>query len=688
MRITLFVFICAALCLPAVAQHSPLIPKPQRVKYGSGSLPVAGLAIRIAGDAADEDRFAASQLAAGILERTGVAVPVTSGTEVHPAILLERAGPVDALPVPGERTGPESRESYRLTVGAGAAVLRARTSAGLYYATVTLVQLLEGAGGSATFPAVEIEDWPAFPYRGTMIDMSEGPLATEAEVFRQLDFLSRWKGNQYYFYNEDSIELSGFPLLNPQARFSKDRVGRFVAYARQRHIDLVPCLELYGHQHDLFRIEEYSTLADFPHGGEFDPANAHAQALLAEWSKQYLDLFPSSFVNIGFDETWEIARAARVKGSGYTPARLFLHQLTTVAQRFLDRNKIVLAWGDMMVKFPDIAAQLPANLIAVPWWYEPDPDPHYTKWLLPLTSHHAPMFVASGVHMWSEMTPDFEKTFRNIDTFFNSGREAGALGVINTVWTDNQEALRRMAWPGIAYGAAAAWQSQAMIETAFFSEFAQALYLPSVSGDVTQGLKELSVAQALAQKIWGAENMDAQWSSPFSPKALEALRGHRDDLRQLRLHAEESQVHFMKAAEGGPRASCIDTYLFGSRLLDYAGMRGLYAIELADLWLRERKAQGKDAETWELLAMGFSRTHGRAGDLMDALSLLIPEYRRNWQAEYTDYRMATATLRWDMEYRFWWQAQTAFDEFHESYHPGDELPDLGRLVGGYKGFTN
>lgn len=65
-----------------------------------------------------------------------------------------------------------------------------------------------------------------------------------------------------------------------------------------------------------------------------------------------------------------------------------------------------------MVKFPDIASQLPANIAAVPWWYEPDPDPLYTKWLQPLASHHVPLFVATGVNMWSEMTPDFEKTSR------------------------------------------------------------------------------------------------------------------------------------------------------------------------------------------------------------------------------------------------------------------------------------
>jgi hypothetical protein len=514
-----------------------------------------------------------------------------------------------------------------------------------------------------------------------MIDMSEGPLATEEEVLRQLDFIARWKGNQYYFYNEDSIELTGYSLLNPQAQFSKAQIRRIIAYARERHIDVIPCLELYGHQHDLFRIEKYSSLADFAHGGEFDPANPKVQEILADWTNQYLELFPSSFVHIGFDETWEIARAAKVKGSGFTPARLFLTQLDAVAERFIAHGKFVLAWGDIVVKFPGIAAQIPANVAIVPWWYEPDPDPLYTKWLAPLIANQVPVFVASGVNMWSEMTPDFAKSFRNIDTCLAAGRKASALGLINTVWTDNQEGLRRMAWPGIAYGAVAAWQSTPIATDVFFDEYARDFYPATCASEMAAGLQALSLAESLAQRIWGVEDMDAQWSSPFEAKRVAGLRKHREDLRNLRLNAENAEADFLAAQSSGAN---VGTFLFGSRVLDYAGMRGLYALEIEDLWAKQQRANGSDSELWELLSSSFSRTHGRVGDLLDSLSLLIPDYRANWLAEYTPYRLETALLRWNMEDRYWWRAQTAFDEFHESYRKGTALPPLQVLIGRYR----
>jgi hexosaminidase len=71
-------------------------------------------------------------------------------------------------------------------------------------------------------------------YRGTMVDMSHGPLPTEAEIKRQLDFLARWKGNQYYLYGEAAIELDGYPLLNPEGRLTKDEVRRIIGYSRER----------------------------------------------------------------------------------------------------------------------------------------------------------------------------------------------------------------------------------------------------------------------------------------------------------------------------------------------------------------------------------------------------------------------------------------------------------------------
>ena len=245
----------------AGAGHNPLLPRPQQVRYGAGKLALRELSIRLPSGAVTEDRFAAGELEASLSSRAGIKIPVVEGSGSEKSILLNRTGAVDAMPMPEERAGPESREAYYLKVSPTGSEIRARTSAGLYYGVQTLSQLVEGVGPDAILPEVEIRDWASLAYRGMMMDMSHGPLLTEEEVKRQIDFLARWKANQYYFYSEASIELQGYTLQNPAARFTEEQVRRIVAYGRERHIDVVPCLELYGHLHDLFRVERYAELA-------------------------------------------------------------------------------------------------------------------------------------------------------------------------------------------------------------------------------------------------------------------------------------------------------------------------------------------------------------------------------------------------------------------------------------------
>jgi hexosaminidase len=316
------------------AEHRPLLPQPQQIHYGSGRIPIRGLSIQLPPDAAAEDAGAGRVLASCLSDRSGAPVEASKDAAGSRVLLLKRTGDIGALPLPGERAGPDSREAYWIAVAPDRVELRAVSSAGLYYGAQTLCQLVEGAGESAWLPAVEIHDWPVFAYRGTMFDMSHGPLPTEDEVQRQLDFLALWKANQYYFYSEASIQLDGYPLLNPGGQFSQDEVRRIVEYGKARHIDVIPCLELYGHLHDLFRVEKYSGLADLPHGTEFDPRNPGVMPLLTDWARQFARLFPSPFVHIGFDETFQIEMAAREGASATNPATLFVRQLGEVAKLF------------------------------------------------------------------------------------------------------------------------------------------------------------------------------------------------------------------------------------------------------------------------------------------------------------------------------------------------------------------
>ena len=682
MRVFLITLVLAGTLRGVGAQERrPLLPQPQQIHYGAGRVPIRDLAVRLPAGFAPEDVDAAKAISNCLAERSGAEVQVSTAGSGARVIVLERAGLVGALPLPGEQPGPESREAYWLTITPARVELRAVSSAGLYYGAQTICQLVEGSGDSATVPEVEIHDWPEFAYRGTMVDMSHGPLPTEDEVKRQLDFLARWKANQYYFYSEASIELKGYPLLNPGGRFSQDEVRRIVAYGKARHIDVIPCLELYGHLHDLFRVEKYSSLADMPHGTEFDPRNPGVMPLLEDWAKQFGALFPSRFVHIGFDETFQIEMAAKQGTNRGNPAALFTHQLGEVARLFQQQGKTVMAWGDIIVKFPDIMQQLPPGLIAIAWDYDPGPPEHYAPRLAPLPAHHIPHMVASGVTMWNQISPDFAKSFDNIDDFLREGRKSHALGLMNTIWTDDGQALMRAAWPGIAYGAAAAWQSAPIDQRAFFATYSSLMYPAAAAQEIGSALDDLAQAEVAIQGVLGDDSMLEFWNNPFTPQMLKKCAEHQDALRKTRLLAEDAEEHLDRAGSRGVRADAVTSFLVAGRMLDYAGAKFQTGPELVAMWRKLGPRRPPD-ETWwnEWESQATYQDHSRIVDLMDAMSELREQYRQDWLAQYRPYRMASALGRWDAEYEFWRQLQERLIQFSNTSKEGDALPPLESLA--------
>ena len=229
------------------AGHRPLLPRPQQIEYGPGRLALRALSIRFGSTPRVEDRFAANELASALSRIVGTPIPVEAQGAATPVITLLRTGPVDALPGPDDHAGQDSREAYEIRVDARGAQIRSPSSAGLFYGVQTLPQLVERNAAGGFFPEVTIHDWPALAYRGFMMDLSHGPLPTVAEIERQIDSLARWKANQYYMYNEASIELRGYDLLNPEGRYTQDQIRGIIAHARERHVDVVPLDELYGH---------------------------------------------------------------------------------------------------------------------------------------------------------------------------------------------------------------------------------------------------------------------------------------------------------------------------------------------------------------------------------------------------------------------------------------------------------
>ncbi len=663
---------------PACLGHPLILPAPRELHEGSGRFPLRGAQICFASTPSPEDLFAARELAFHFAESAHVTVPVIESGCGDRSILLRRTGQGGDLAGPGESAGKDSREAYSIAVTPANVRVESRSSAGLFYAVQTLRQMLETMPQPA-LPEAAVSDWPALPYRGVMMDMSHTQLPRLDELERQIDFLALWKVNQYFFYSEATIALDGYPILPPNAQFSKAQVRELIDYARQRHIDVIPNVELYGHLHDVFRMERYKDLSPIPYGGEFRPEDPRVGPLLADWIAQLAALFPSRFFHVGFDETWLLEREAGRLGR--RPEDLYLEQLKNVAGLVQKNGKVPMAWADMMEKYPGMIPRLPPGLIAIPWHYEPLTDAEYHRFLAPFRNAGVPIMVLSAVLNWHWLVPDYSTSFQIDALLLNAGLKYGAEGFVNSEWTDNtQAALMRMARPALAHGSIAAWQGVAPSAADFFKQYAAAIYPDGVAQRVAGALEQLNRAETMLENAQG-RTIDAFWANPFSPGRLRRSKEHIEDLHQSRLAAEQA-AELLEAVPQATDRATIHALLVGSRLLNYAALKYIYADQIAGFW-QELGDRPKKHDVTTLIALETAdQYHSRASDMMDAIGELRDEYQAAWLEEYTPFRLTVALGKYDAEFQFWWRFQRRAQALAANFREGSQLPPLENLVGG------
>ncbi|WP_053636254.1 beta-N-acetylhexosaminidase [Streptomyces sp. XY152] len=244
--------------------------------------------------------------------------------------------------------------AYRLTVRDDRALIAGGDPAGVFAGAQTLRQLLgpdafrRAPLGRADWklPEAEIQDRPRFRWRGLMLDVARHFMPKEG-VLRQLDLMAAHKLNVLHFHLTDDqgwrIEIRRYPKLTGigswRARtkighrasplwddrphgghYTQDDIREIVAYAAERHISVVPEIDVPGHSQ--------AAIAAYPELGNSDVVDTASLTVWDTWGinpnvlaptddtlrfyegvlEEVLELFPadagpfSPFVHIGGDE--------------------------------------------------------------------------------------------------------------------------------------------------------------------------------------------------------------------------------------------------------------------------------------------------------------------------------------------------------------------------------------------------
>lgn len=298
-------------------------------------------------------------------------------------------------------------EAYHLDISPENIQIKAATEAGFFYGFQSLLQLMPtdfyGKAAKKTkkfiLPIVQIQDEPAFGWRGFMLDVSRH-FFTVAQVKEVLDKMAELKLNRFHWHLADDqgwrVEIKAYPKLTevgawrmdynntdeqisdwwgrPTQKpgeeatyggfYTQEEIKDIVAYAKERHIEVIPEIDMPGHAQ--------ATIAAYPElgcvnaaayvatGGVFknntyNPGKEATYDFIEKMLNEVMDLFPYEYVHIGGDECnkeqWKIdpAAQAKMKAEGLkNEAELQSYFIKRVEKIINDRNKKMIGWDEIL----------------------------------------------------------------------------------------------------------------------------------------------------------------------------------------------------------------------------------------------------------------------------------------------------------------------------------------------------
>ena len=676
-----FLALLAVLPAVAVAQAPRLIPAPREFTAGTVA-PLKG-AVTITAGADKDDKFAAGDLAAALKER-GTKVAAAGGAL---RIQLVRSTSAEAKALLAARkldfSAEMKDEGYVVVAEPKSIRVIGATAAGVFYGAQTAAQLITAHDGAFTVQTGVIRDWPAMRWRGFHDDLSRGPVPTLEFQKHIIRTIAAFKMNAYSPYFEHTLAYDSDPLVGPPGgAMTHEQARELVAYARPFHVEIIPEQEAFGHLHHALKYEIYSTVAETPHGHVLAPGQPESMNIIKRWFAEIDSLFPSKFVHLGADETFELGKGQTkeaVTRDGMGPTYLkFLGDIER-SLRAQGSRKTFLFWADIAEKSPNLVSSLPQDMIAVAWNYWSTSG--FEKSLTPFSGSGMQTWVAPGVSNWSMTYPDNNTALKNIQGFVRDGQKLGASGMLNTSWGDDGEEIFNQTWYGVIFGAAASWQKG----ESSIPDYQKAYGLQfhgDTTGKIDAAQQHLMLAHAALGKAGAGNGHDfLYWVDPYSPEGMEIAKKVRVAAPELRIHAESASVLIAKARRLQPHLreqDALDAMDMGARRLDLIGMKFQFADEMVKAYAGAIDPARTTPVTWVDLSE-ISGINGRLQTMREAYVLGRELYERSWRAENRPYWLQNVLTRYDSAIQLWWNRSLMMDAARREFSRTRKMPPPERM---------
>ena len=319
-------------------EHPALIPLPQKLEWKKASFSLNSYKSIVV---KDEGLQREAKRLQEILKQKGSTLKVSNTAGAKEKYIELALAKVNA---------PQSEnEAYQLSVNPFKILVTANTPHGIFNAIQTLQQLI---GKNKNITSCEIVDWPAFAWRGYMIDAGRNYQSMDL-LKQQIDIMSRYKFNVFHFHVTEDIAwrlaIKQYPQLtaaenmlrNKGQFYSEKDLKELIAYCKERYITLVPEIDMPGHS------------AAFKRAMKTDMQSDSGLVIVKNILKEFFETYDLPYIHIGADE---------VKITN----KKFLPEIIAYIKTF---GKKVIGWEpggnftDDVIRqlWMDDAAKLPAN---------------------------------------------------------------------------------------------------------------------------------------------------------------------------------------------------------------------------------------------------------------------------------------------------------------------------------------
>ncbi len=371
-------FILLLGCYPVLAQQKVfIIPAPQTIEYGKGQLVWnAPLNIVCSSDLFDEANLLKECLindykSASFINKTG-----TKNADITLTI--------------DNKIGSEPTGAYELIIHSKGVNIKAAEKSGIYYGIQSLLQIIHKGESGLALRKLTIKDFPAFQWRAFMLDESRNFKGKEV-VEELLDRMGRLKMNIFHWHLTDDqgwrIEIKKYPELTkigsyrdstqigggiknriydgiPQSGFYTQKdIKEIVKYANERHITVIPEIEMPGHA--------TAAVAAYPWLGltgdslkvscswgtnynVFNVASPRVMQFIEDVIDELITLFPSSVIHVGGDEVrydqWEksdYVQEYMKENKIFSPSDLQVQFTNRISNLIKSKGKRMIGWNEI-----------------------------------------------------------------------------------------------------------------------------------------------------------------------------------------------------------------------------------------------------------------------------------------------------------------------------------------------------